>query len=202
MSVTMPARAGEFAVLSNGFRIHAERHEVDGRTVRLFSGGGVTELPASFVSSFEQDGSTPVQPPGIPSQAAPPPPPVDARSLIREAAARAGLPAIFVESVAKAESGMRPDAISPKGAIGVMQLMPATAQAYAVDPRDPAQNIKAGAQLLRELLIKYDGDVVKALSAYNAGEGAVERYRGMPPFAETREYVNKVLRDYIKAGGR
>ena len=70
------------------------------------------------------------------------------------------------------------------------------------DPRDTAQNIDAGARLLRELLIKYGGDVVKALSAYNAGEGAVDRYRGMPPYRETQDYVDKVIRTYVSAGSK
>jgi soluble lytic murein transglycosylase-like protein len=77
-----------------------------------------------------------------------------------------------------------------------MQLMPATAKALGADPHDVAQNIDAGARLLRDLLLKYDGDVVKALSAYNAGPGAVARYQGLPPFDETRRYVNKVLAAY------
>ena len=84
----------------------------------------------------------------------------------------------------------------------MMQLMPATARALAADPHDIAQNIDAGARLLRDLLIKYEGDVVKALSAYNAGSGAVDRYRGMPPYAETQNYVDRVIRAYVKAGGR
>ena len=107
-----------------------------------------------------------------------------------------------ITSVAAVESGFRPDAVSPKGAIGVMQLMPETAKTLAVDPHDTAQNIEAGARLLRELLIKYNGDVVKALSAYNAGAGAVDRYKGMPPYAETQEYVYKVVKTYLKNGGK
>ena len=77
------------------------------------------------------------------------------------------MPPTLVESVARVESALRPEAVSPKGALGVMQLMPATARMLDADPRDTAQNIDAGARLLRELLIKYGGDVVKALSAYN-----------------------------------
>ena len=83
-----------------------------------------------------------------------------------------------------------------------MQLMPATARELAADPHDTEQNIDAGARLLRELLIKYDGNVVKALSAYNAGAGAVDRYRGMPPYVETQNYVDKVIRAYVKEGGK
>ena len=112
---------------------------------------------------------------------------------------RAGLPPEFVASVANVESALRPEAVSPKGVIGVMQLMPATAKSLGADPNDVAQNIDAGARLLRDLLLKYDGDVVKALSAYNAGPGAVARYQGMPPYDETRRYVNKVIGAYQAA---
>ncbi|MGH9658710.1 MAG: lytic transglycosylase domain-containing protein, partial [Bryobacteraceae bacterium] len=80
-----------------------------------------------------------------------------------------------------------------------MQLMPATAKHYGVDPRDPAQNIEAGAAHLRELLLKYDGDAQRALAAYNAGPGAVHKYNGVPPYAETQTYVNRVLNKYKKA---
>ena len=188
-------------MLANGFRIRAERHEVAGSSVRLFTQDGVTELPAAAVTSFEIEEYTPPPPPVAPAVAAP----VavkDPATLIRDAAHRTGLPPALVESVARVESNLRPDAVSPKGALGVMQLMPATARALEADPRDTAQNIDAGARLLRELLIKYDGDVVKALSAYNAGSGAVDRYRGMPPYAETQDYVDKVIRAYVKEGGK
>jgi soluble lytic murein transglycosylase-like protein len=78
--------------------------------------------------------------------------------------------------------------------------MPATAKTLGADPNDTAQNIDAGTRLLRELLIKYNGDVVKALAAYNAGESAVDKYQGMPPYNETRWYVKKVIDTYQKAG--
>ena len=129
-------------------------------------------------------------------------PPLTPRELLHDAADRSGLPLAFVESVARVESAFRPDAISPKGAIGVMQLMPATAREMDADPTDTAQNIDAGVRLLRDLLVKYDGDVIKALAAYNAGTGAVERYRGVPPYPETQNYVDRVLRTYISNGGR
>ena len=83
-----------------------------------------------------------------------------------------------------------------------MQLMPGTARELGADPRDTAQNIDAGTRLLRELLLKYDGDVVKALAAYNAGAGAVDKYQGLPPYSETRWYVKKVIDAYQKAGGQ
>jgi soluble lytic murein transglycosylase-like protein len=209
--LAFPALAGEYAVLSTGFRIHADRHERDGATVRLYTNDGITELPTGLVASFEvEDYSAAVKHDALETPPVPNPPPgvepafpvQDPRTLLHDAAVRSGLPPALVESVARVESHLRSDAVSPKGALGVMQLMPATAKSLSADPRDPAQNIDAGARLLRDLLIKYDGDVVKALSAYNAGEPAVDRYRGMPPYRETQDYVDRVIRTYVKAGGK
>jgi soluble lytic murein transglycosylase-like protein len=109
------------------------------------------------------------------------------------------VPSAFVHSVAKAESAYRTGAISHKGAIGLMQLMPATAQALKADPYDPKQNAEAGVRYLKELLIKYDHSARLALAAYNAGPGAVDRYSGVPPYGETRRYVDRVIRDYLKS---
>jgi soluble lytic murein transglycosylase-like protein len=203
LAAALPALGGEYAVLSNGFRIHAERHEISGFNILLYTKDGVTEMPSAAVASFETEEYT-APPAPVPPAAAVQviKTPKDTTTLVRDAARRTGLPPALVESVARVESNLRPDAVSPKGALGVMQLMPATARALEADPRDTAQNIDAGARLLRDLLIKYDGDVVKALSAYNAGAGAVDRYRGMPPYAETRDYVDKVIRAYVKDGGK
>ena len=198
--LTLPAWAGEYAVLANGFRIHAERHETAGASVRLYTRDGVTEVPTDSVASFEAEEY--IAPSVAPPKVDAPLPVRDTRTLVRDAALRSGLPPSLVESVARIESALRPEAVSPKGALGVMQLMPATARQLDADPRDTAQNIDAGARLLRELLIKYGGDVVKALSAYNAGEGAVDRYRGMPPYRETQDYVDKVIRTYVSAGSK
>jgi len=200
LTLSGSAFAGEYAVLTTGFRLHAERHEADGATVRLYQPeGGYSQLDAALISGFEQDLATP-PPAAIPT---PEQKPVAAnpRELVEAAAIRNGLPPKFVHSVVAAESGYKPDAISPKGAIGLMQLMPATAQSYGADPHDPAQNVEAGAAYLRELLIKYDGDARRALAAYNAGPGAVDRYNGVPPYAETQTYVERVLRKYKAAGG-
>lgn len=200
-----PAFAGEYAVLATGFRIHAERHEVDGSNVRLFTKEGMIEVPATSVSNFETEEYVeyveyvaPVAAVVVPPITPPTPKSTDPKTLVREAAVRNSLPPAFVASVARAESAMNQSALSPKGAIGVMQLMPATAKALDADPHDTEQNIDAGTRLLKELLIKYDGDVVKALAAYNAGPGAVAKYNGLPPYRETQDYVNKVIRDYQK----
>jgi soluble lytic murein transglycosylase-like protein len=204
MFAVLPVFAGEYAVLSSGFRIHAERHEVDGSQVRLFTKDGMIEVPASSVSAFENEeyAASAAIPVAAPPVALAAPRATDPKTLVSEAALRNSLPPAFVASVAKAESAMKQSAVSPKGAIGVMQLMPATAKALDADPRDTEQNIDAGTRLLKELLIKYDGDVVKALAAYNAGPGAVAKYNGLPPYRETQEYVNKVIRDYQKNGGQ
>ena len=198
--LALPAWAGEYAVLANGFRIHADRHETAGGSVRLYTKDGVIEVPANSIVSFEAEEY--IAPPVMTPKVDAPLPVSDTRTLVRDAALRSGLPPSLVESVARVESALRPEAVSPKGALGVMQLMPATARKLDADPRDTAQNIDAGARLLRELLIKYDGDVVKALSAYNAGEGAVDRYRGMPPYPETQDYVDKVIRTYVSSGAK
>jgi soluble lytic murein transglycosylase-like protein len=168
----------------------------------LYTKEGVTEMPAAAVATFETEEYIAPPAPVPPASVPVPGSAKDPATLVRDAARRTGLPPALVESVARVESNLRPDAVSPKGALGVMQLMPATARALEADPHDTAQNIDAGARLLRELLIKYDGDVVKALSAYNAGSGAVDRYRGMPPYTETRDYVDKVIRAYVKEGGK
>ncbi len=106
-----------------------------------------------------------------------------------------------MHSVARAESNYHQNAVSPKGAIGLMQLMPGTAAALNADPLDPAQNADAGARYLRDLLEKYQNDphqVSKAVAAYNAGPAAVDKYHGIPPYAETIQYVNRVLKQYQK----
>jgi len=123
--------------------------------------------------------------------------------LIARAAGAAHVDPALVAAVARAESGFDPAATSACGARGVMQLMPATAQALGVaDPYDPAQNVRGGASYLRELLERFHGDVRLAVAAYDAGPGAVERYGGVPPYAETRAYVARVLAAYRAARER
>ena len=203
LSVTLAASAGEYVLLSNGFRIHADSHIAEGALVRLQTSQGVIEIQASTVAAFEKEDYTP--PPPAPPKPPEPIPDVQSKltpqEMITRAAIQAGLPPAIVHSVAKAESGYQTDALSPKGAIGLMQLMPATAAELNVDPHDPAQNAEAGARYLRDLLLKYENDphqVSKAVAAYNAGPGAVDKYKGVPPYIETQDYVRRVLREYLK----
>jgi soluble lytic murein transglycosylase-like protein len=116
--------------------------------------------------------------------------------LIREHAARHALRVELVRAVIQVESGYNPRARSPKGAMGLMQLMPATARQLGVrNPYDPSDNIGGGCAYLRQLLDRYSGNEELALAAYNAGSGAIERHgNAVPPYRETREYVNKVSR--------
>jgi soluble lytic murein transglycosylase-like protein len=198
--LAVPAPAAEYAVLTSGFRIHAERHEVDGSRIRLFISGGVTELAVEDVASFEQEEAVPVPAGASVAVKVPESVPV-AKDMFASAAEKHGLPVALVRSVVKAESNFKPNAVSPKGAIGLMQLMPETARELGVDPRVPEQNVDAGTKYLRDLLVKYEGkedQVARAVAAYNAGPGAVDKYKGVPPYLETQFYVRRVLQEYLK----
>ena len=113
--------------------------------------------------------------------------------FIQEAAAKYGLDSRLVAAVAEAESSGNQSEVSDAGAVGVMQLMPDTAAALGVNPYDEKQNIEGGAHYLKQMLDTFGGDMKKAIAAYNAGPQAVKDYGGVPPYAETQNYVNKVL---------
>ena len=198
--------AGEHAVLHNGFRIEADRHEVIGGTIRLHTDQGTMDVPSEQIARFEaEEYVAPAQPAEPTSQAPSAPHPAepstpDPKQIVTQAATKHGLRPEFVRSVASAESAFRPDAVSPKGALGLMQLMPGTAADLGADPRNPEQNADAGVRYLKQLLLKYKDskDPVRlALAAYNAGPGAVDRYRNIPPYRETQAYVEKVVRKYL-----
>ncbi len=196
------AFGAEWAVLSSGARLHVDRHEVDGDRIRLYDGPGYIEMDAVKVQAFEADLTAPPPAPVTASapgpEIAPPPQTLTPQQLADAAADKYGLPRKLIQSVMKAESGYQTNAVSPKGATGLMQLMPGTAAALGVDPNDPVQNVDAGARYLRDLLLKYDGKLWNALAAYNAGPGAVDKYQGVPPYAETINYVRKIDTEFNK----
>jgi soluble lytic murein transglycosylase-like protein len=118
---------------------------------------------------------------------------------IEEAAQLYQLPSAFIRAVVMVESNFYADAVSSTGAIGLMQLMPSTAANMGVtDAFDPRQNVLGGTRFLRVLANKFNGNLMLTVAAYNAGEGAVTKYRGVPPYAETRRYVRKVLQNYYE----
>ena len=122
-------------------------------------------------------------------------------AIVRNASRTNNVPSSLVRAVITQESGGDPSAISSAGAMGLMQLMPGTASAYGVaNPFDPEANVSAGTAYLHELLQRYHGNIALALAAYNAGSGAVAKYKGIPPYAETRDYVNNVTALYRAAG--
>jgi len=208
VSLASAAFAGEYAVLASGARIHVDRHETThdttGDKVRLYMGDPFAEMGAAQVQRFEADDYTPPPPAPaaepVPVVAVDPKPAPTPIELADQAADKYGLPRWLVRSVMRAESGFQPRVVSPKGAIGLMQLMPGTAQTLGADAKDPAQNADAGARYLRDLLQLYDGALWHALAAYNAGPGAVAKYKGLPPYAETLRYISRIDQDRKKAG--
>jgi soluble lytic murein transglycosylase-like protein len=123
--------------------------------------------------------------------------PLDVDRLLQEAGAMHHIDPDLLASIVRQESGGNPHAVSRAGALGLMQLMPGTAADLGItDPRAPAQNVAGGTSYLDALLMYYHDDVAKALAAYNAGPAAVDRYHGIPPFAETRQYVARVIHEY------
>ena len=124
--------------------------------------------------------------------------PMSTEKMIERAARKYGVESELVKAVATAESNLNQQAMSQVGAIGVMQLMPETAESLGVDPYDEKQNIEGGAHYIRQMLDKFNGNVKYAVAAYNAGPGAVQKYGGIPPYSETQNYVGRVLDFYVK----
>src|SRR5580693_2369822 len=203
VSLARPATAAELAILRNGFSIRHEHRLVMGATTRLYfaaDDSSFTDVPTEEITGFEQDLSLPAPADSHPSafassgsaKSAPP-----LNQVVNSASATYHLDPDLVNSVIHAESGFNSRAVSPKGARGLMQLMPATASQLGVnDTFDPQANVEGGSHYLRELLERYNFDLVKALAAYNAGPERVEKYRGVPPFRETRAYVARIVHEY------
>lgn len=187
-----PLRAAEIANLSNGFSIRHERHEVLGTVTRLYTGtdtNSYIDVPTEKVTDFEP---APAEP-----KIALPPKSVDINEVIHEVSLRSRLDADFIASVIRAESGGNAQAVSRKGARGLMQLMPGTADQLGVkNSFDAAENVDGGVRYLMQLLQQFNYDVPKALAAYNAGPHRVAQYKGVPPYRETRAYVARIIRDY------
>jgi soluble lytic murein transglycosylase-like protein len=189
-----PVRASaEIVEFTSGRTLSVRSHRVEGTlAVLVLRSGGQVTCDASLIASVRPDEVPyPEPPPAAPEQdddsAA-----TQYAEAIQAAAEKYGLDARLLTAVIQVESNFMHRARSPKGAMGLMQLMPATARQYAVeDPFDPSANIEAGARHLKSLLDRFD--LRLALAAYNAGAGAVTRYGGVPPYPETREYVKRVL---------
>jgi len=163
------------------------------QVIEIGSDGAVAvyDRPTVFT---DQGARAIVQPSAAPAaSAAPNASLVQVRAAIDAAARRAELSPRLVEAVARQESGFRHQAVSRAGAVGVMQLMPATAAELGVDRFDLSQNVTGGATYLRRMLDSFDGNLSLALAAYNAGPAAVRRFGGVPPFGETRAYVSAIL---------
>jgi hypothetical protein len=182
-----PALRADYAVLKTGVRLHITGYEQTGDQVRLTVTGGTVDVPATELVSIEPEDQFAALPPA--------PPAVKGLygNLIRAAAEKHGVDQKLITHVIAAESNFNPHATSHKQAIGLMQLLPATAARYSVgNIFDPTENIDAGTHYLKDLLARYSGNVSLALAAYNAGPETVTRYGGIPPFPETQKYVQKI----------
>lgn len=191
-------------LLRNGYSLEAESHERDGSQVRLrMANGGWIRLPSSAVEAILPKGGEAVRETSESGQgkaADVERGPASLRAAINRFASEHGVPASLVRAVIWAESGFNPRARSPKGAVGLMQIMPSTAADLGIDPSDEIANIEGGTRYLGEMLARYAGSrdqLVRALAAYNAGPGRVAEFDGLPPFAETEAYVATVLRRFL-----
>jgi soluble lytic murein transglycosylase-like protein len=183
----------EMVCLKSGFCLRADSHHVRDQNLSLRVGSGDVEFPSADIASI-QPLSEPAAVSGVPGKTEKVR--EDPEVVVGKAADRAGVDRDFVRSVARIESDFRQEAVSNKGAIGLMQIMPSTAKYLHVDAMQEQQNALGGAKYLRMLLLRYHGNSALALAAYNAGPAAVDRYAGVPPYKETRSYIVKVTRAY------
>jgi soluble lytic murein transglycosylase-like protein len=198
--------ASDLAILRNGFSIPHERHEQIGTVTRLYltlDGSNYADVPTAEIVRFEKGPPTPPAPKVVAAPAGmavpdtPQTNPITLDQAIAAGSQRYRIDPDLISSVIHAESNFNPHAVSPKGAQGLMQLMPGTASNLGVkNPFDPQANVDGGTRYLRELIERYNFDLVKALAAYNAGPHRVEQYGGVPPYRETRAYVARIVRDF------
>jgi soluble lytic murein transglycosylase-like protein len=198
LALCAAASAADFAILRNGYSIRHERRQNVEAMTRLYLDSNPTnfvDVPTSEIDHFEND---PTPAPALPSASTlPASKGFDLDGAIAAASDRHHLDADLIHSVIHAESSFNPHAVSRKGAQGLMQLMPQTALKLGVEnPFDPGTNVDGGTRYLRELLERYNFDLVKALAAYNAGPQRVEQYHGVPPYYETRAYVARIIREF------
>jgi len=200
------APAAHRVCFNDGRCIEAAEISYDaGQALLRLPDGNAIAFPSSRIGRIEPiERIEPPRPAQDAAPATPAPAPAAAEpktesieSMILAAASKHGIEPDLLAAVIAVESGYRPDAVSPKGAQGLMQLMPATARELEVkDPLDPRQNIEGGARYLRQLLDDNDGVYWRALAAYNAGMGRVARYDGLPPYRETINYIRRVFDRY------
>ena len=193
LSVATLCHSEALVCLTSGFCLHADSYiEKQGNSV-LHVGSGTMEIPSRDIAEVRLLVSAS---PLAASPAPPLPRSENSQALLAKAAEAQGMDLDFLRSIAKVESDFHQDAISSKGAIGLMQLLPSTARELRVDPTRANENALGGAKYIRELLLRYHNNSALALAAYNAGPGAVNRFGGVPPFDETVKYVRRVTREY------
>ena len=187
-----PLFGTELVYLASGFQLEVQSHTQANQTLVLHTLTGTLEVPLTAVARIESMADHPDQIKANPSTSK------NSVQLLTDAAKAQGVPPELVRSVAQIESGLHQDALSPKGALGLMQLMPGTAANLGVKADCADGNAQGGAKYLRNLLLHYHGDAVLALAAYNAGPGAVLKFGGVPPYSETRRYVGRVLAEFAR----
>lgn len=199
VGLCVSASAADLAILKNGFSIRHERRQVMNETTRLYldaNGSGYVDVPTMDIVGFERD-TTPQPAPAPATPAATTFRATNIADVVGPVSEKHLIDPALITSVIRAESAFNPRAVSPKGAQGLMQLMPGTAAKLGVQNAfDPNANVEGGTTYLHELLEQYHWDLVKALAAYNAGPQRVAQYGGVPPYRETHAYVARIIRDF------